>query len=67
MLQSLAAGADGERWSVFFPGVANKAESWIAQWLFRWRGKQHSLPALVLINVERSLIQTVPDRERRQR
>src|SRR2546429_4927174 len=59
LFQSFSTGARRKRWSTLFPAVPHETESWISQWFFRGGGEQNGLPTLVLLNIERPLIQTL--------
>src|SRR5690348_6719194 len=60
LLQSFSTRASRKRWPTFFPAVSHESKARITQRLFRGSGEQNGLPALVLFNVEGSLVQTLP-------
>src|SRR6266481_8301899 len=64
LFQCFSAGAHRKRWSTLFPGVSHETESWISQWFFGRGGEQNGLPTLVLLDIKRPLVQTVPWRLR---
>jgi len=61
-LDSFGATARGERRPVLFPGIAEKAQSPVADGLIGRRGGGDGEPAFVLIDAERALIKTIGDR-----
>ena len=65
LLQSFSAGASRKGWPTFFPAVSHEAKSRISQRLFRGSGEQNGLPALVLFNIEWSLLQALSRRLRK--
>src|ERR1700687_1384086 len=65
LLKSLPACACGQGWPTLFPGIANQAQTRIAQWFFGWCGEEYRLPSLVLIYVKGTLIQALSRRPAR--
>jgi hypothetical protein len=59
LLQGFSPGTGRERWTVFLPGVADQPEARVSKRLLRGRCEQHGLPSLVLIDIERALIQAL--------
>ena len=49
--------AYGDRRTALLPRIAKQPQAWVAQRLLRWRGVQDRLPASILIDVERALVQ----------
>src|SRR5436305_9407677 len=64
LLQTFSARASRKRWPTFFPAVSHESKARIPQRLFRGSGKQNGLPALVLFNIEWSLLQALSRRLR---
>src|SRR2546423_14077719 len=62
LCQRFPAGSHGERGAALLPGIADQPYSGIANGVLGRSGEEHSLPALVLVNIERTLIQTFPHR-----
>src|ERR1035438_3056039 len=60
LFQSFAACARGQRWTAFLPCVAHQPQPGISQRLFGRRGEQDGLPALILIDIERTLVKALP-------
>jgi hypothetical protein len=66
LLQSFSAGASRKGRPTFFPAVSHQPKPRISQRLFRRAGEQNRLPALVLFNIEGSLVQTLSRRLRKR-
>src|SRR5689334_981148 len=64
-LERFPSGSRGQRWTAFLPRVSDKAEAGVALRLFRRRGEEKREPALILVDIERTLIQPVAGRSRR--
>src|ERR1044071_9198751 len=60
-LECLFTGARRQRWPTFFPRVTHQPEAVILDGLVRLRGYQNRVPACVLFDPERSLVQTIGD------
>ena len=68
VLQACLAAPHGQRGTVLFPGVADEARPEVADGRGRRGGGGHRVPALVLLDAERALIEPVRgDRRRRER
>ena len=61
-LERFTAGSSGKRRTAFFPRVSDETQAGVALWLFRRRGEQERQPPLILVDVERTLIQRVAGR-----
>src|SRR5215813_4198406 len=59
LFQGFPAFARGQRRSAFLPGIAHQSIARIAHGLFRRGREQDRLPALILIDVKRPLVQTL--------
>src|SRR5262245_44836355 len=64
-LERLSAGSRRERRSPFFPRVSNETKAGVALRRFRWCGEQDGEPSLILVDVERPLIEPFAGRCRR--
>ena len=62
LFQGFAARTRRQRWTAFLPGVAHQSQPRISQRLFGRRGEQDGLPALILIDIEWTLVEPLPHR-----
>src|ERR1700679_4026153 len=59
LFERFAASSRRQRWPVLLPTVTDQTQPRIPHGPFGGRRRQHSLPALILIDIEWALIQTV--------
>ena len=59
VFQGLAAFSHGDGRTFFLPGITKQPKPRVAERLLRGRGIQNSLPAFVLIDIERTLLQAI--------
>src|SRR5262252_5132058 len=64
-LERFAAGSCGKRRPAFFPRVSDETKAGVALRFLRRRREQNGEPALILVDIERSLIQPFAGRSRR--
>jgi hypothetical protein len=64
-LERFPAGSCGKRRTAFFPRVSDETQAGVALRRFRRRGEQNREPPLILVYVERTLIQPVAGRRSR--
>jgi hypothetical protein len=62
LFEGFAPCARGKRGTVFLPRISDQTKAGISQRLRGRGGEENRLPALVLIDIERALIETFPRR-----